>query len=110
MEQHLLGIGALWVGPNKHEFTTKNSLNLFWLGENKIFHNVLHWHGGSFVFLLPDGAKPRPSSELFWVIATSAPTEFHALPIGKAKIFLTLLMQGSRGTMFISPIWKCWKN
>lgn len=28
----------------------------------------------------------------------------------ESQNFLTLLMQGSRGTMFISPIWRCWKN
>lgn len=31
-------------------------------------------------------SQTTPSFELSWVIATSVPTEFHALPIEKAQI------------------------
>lgn len=52
------------------------------------------WKVPASVFLLlgalrrhwPFKAKQRPSFELSWVIATSVPTEFHALPIEKAQI------------------------
>jgi len=54
----------------------------------------LAWRVPASVFLLPGAlhrhwpyeAEQRPSFELAWLIATSIPTELHALPIEKAEI------------------------